>query len=65
MWGKAEGPKFISELHPETSRWKMVPLTKEKRVLSRGEGGKGGMIINGLQGFDFQVAVQHPGGCVW
>lgn len=48
MWGKQEGPKLIPELHPETSRWKMVPLTKEKRVLNRGEGGKEGMIINGL-----------------
>lgn len=48
VWGNEEGPEFILELYPKTSRWKMVPLTEEKRVLSRGKGGKDGMIINGL-----------------
>lgn len=31
----------------------MVPLTQEKRMLSRGKDGKEGMIINGLWGFEF------------
>jgi hypothetical protein len=42
----------------------MVLLTEEKRMLSRGKGGKEGMIINGLWGFEFQVAVKHPCGCI-
>ena len=44
---------FILEFYPKTSRWKMVPLTQEKRMLSRGKDGKEGMIINGLWGFEF------------
>lgn len=51
--GKEEGPEFILEFYPKTSRWKMVPLTQEKRMLSREKDGKEGMIINGLWGFEF------------
>lgn len=64
VWGKEEGPEFILEFYPKTLRWMMVPLTEEKRMLSRGKGGKEGMIINGLWGFEFQVAVKHPCGCI-
>lgn len=48
VWGKEEGPEFILEFYPKTSRWKMVPFTQEKRMLSREKDGKEGMIINGL-----------------